>query len=165
MGPIFSLKTNTETTPSEKHEFHHVYINKGAYLPSRGHIRIGSVQISRRLRPPGSNATAVVAASTGTGGSGVHQSGTGSLAVKRPAPELQLLPVHLLLLVAEQLVDEHAGEYAGQDAGDRDPEEGAKAGVESTVDCLAVGRSLEQDTGIRVSGLRGTVTRAGSVND
>lgn len=65
------------------------------FSPGRRQIGIRRVQIPRCLGPPGVRAAAVIAAAAGSG----RQSHGTSLAVQRSASELQLLPIHLLLLV------------------------------------------------------------------
>lgn len=114
------------------------------YIPGRCHIRIRRVQISRRLGPPRARAPAIVAASAGRG----RCSHGATLAVQRSASQLQLLPVHLLLLVTQQLVHQHAREYAGQYTGHRDTEKSPQAVRKCAVHRFAVSSSLEQHSGI-----------------
>lgn len=121
--------------------------------PGRCQVGIRRVKISRRLGPPRARAAAIVAATARS----ARRPNAASLPVQRSASQFQLFPIHLLLLVTQQLVDEHAGKYAGQDTGHRDAEQGSEAGVQGTVDRLAVGRTFEQDSWIP---FRGPVTRA-----
>lgn len=128
-------------------------MEKMGHEPGRGQIGIRRVKIARRLRPPWAGAAAVVAAAARA----ARRPHAASLPVQRSAPQLQLLPIHLLLLVAEQLVDEHAGEYTGKDPGHRNAEQSSEAGVEGAVNRLAVRRPLEQNSWIS---FRRPVTRA-----
>lgn len=121
--------------------------------PGRRQVGIRGVKISRRLGPPRARSSAIVAAAARPG----RRPDAASLPVQRSASQFQLLPIHLLLLVTQQLVDEHAGKYAGEDTGHRDAEQGPEAGVQGAVHRLAVGRTLEQHSWIS---FRRPVTRA-----
>lgn len=129
------------------------------FIPGRCHIGVRSIQISRCLRPPRTRAPAIVAASAGSS----RWSHGAALPVQRSASQLQLFPVHLLLFVTQQLVYQHAGEYAGQYTGHRDAEEGPQAVRQRAVHRFAVRSSLEQYAGIPLY-LRRAVTRARSAN-
>lgn len=137
-------------------------VEASRFSPGGREIGIGRVEVAGRLSPPGPDAAAVVAAAAGAGRPGPDQARGRALPVERPAAQLQLLPVHLLLLVAQQLVDQHAGEDAGQDARHRHAEEGAQAGVQRAVHRLAVRRTLEQYARVGGARLRRTVARARS---
>lgn len=139
-----------------KYPFSTQYYN--IILPGWRHVRIRCVQIPGCLGPPRIRTAAVVAASAGPG----RRSHGAALAVQRSASQLQLLPVHLLLFVAQQLVHQHTREYAGQYTGDRDAEESPEAVRQRAVHRLAVRRSLKQHAGISLRRRR-AVTRARSV--
>ena len=67
--------------------------------------------------------------------------------VQASTPRVQLSHVFLLLLVGQDLVDEHAGEDADEDANNRQAKHGPEAGVYGAVDDLAVGRGGEDISG------------------
>lgn len=118
--------------------FHHII------LPGWCHVRIRRVQISRCLGPPRARAPAIVTASAGSG----RCSHGATLAVQRSTSQLQLLPVHLLLFVTQQLIHQHTREYAGQYTGHRDTEKSPQAIRKCAVHRIAVSGSLKQHSGI-----------------
>lgn len=70
--------------------------------------------------------------------------------IQRPATQLQLLPIHLLPLMAEQLIDQHAANDGHQNTHHGQTEKGAQARVQCTVHHPTVVDAVKDKPGRRV---------------
>lgn len=126
-------------------------------IPRRRYVGVWCIQVPRRLGPPRARTAAIVAASAGS----CRRSDGASLTVQRPASQLQLLPVHLLFLVTQQLVHQHARKYASKYTSHRDAEEGPQAVGQRAMYRFAMRCSFKQHPRIPFR-LRCAVTRTRS---